>query len=222
MGRDVIVRQASANHGGALYQPRQGFGQIDFRSYCRRVYQYVNESIGRAARPSWPGGVAARSREAAQQPKPRRRGGCSNTADWRLNYHPVCGVKELSRLFLDATATPPGREGARSRPVDSFTPGMTARFYPSNQTIARLKVFNSEFFVRNRRPGFPAAILHSVLKRVPLAALLAVAVVCTTTVAHNPGMYLSWNREISRVFYNRCAVCHRPDGSAFSLMTYPE
>jgi len=40
------------------------------------------ESIYRAAAcPSWPGGMAARSREAAQQPKPRRRGGCSNTPD---------------------------------------------------------------------------------------------------------------------------------------------
>src|SRR5262245_63185802 len=61
--------------------------------------------------PSWPGGVAARSREAAQPPKPRRRGGCSNTADLTLNHHPVCGVTELSRLVLDAAATPPGQEG---------------------------------------------------------------------------------------------------------------
>src|SRR5262245_40141353 len=30
-----------------------------------------------APRPSWPGGVAARSRKAAEQPKPRRRGGGS-------------------------------------------------------------------------------------------------------------------------------------------------
>src|SRR5262245_41491002 len=72
--------------------------------------QGVNESTGRAC-PSWPGGMAARSREAAQQPKPRRRGGCSNTADLALNHHPVCGVNELSRLFLDAAATPPGQEG---------------------------------------------------------------------------------------------------------------
>src|SRR5262245_42011624 len=66
---------------------------------------------GGAPCPSWPGGVAARSRETAQQPKPRRRGGCSNTADLTLDHHPVCGVKELSRLFLDAAATPPGQEG---------------------------------------------------------------------------------------------------------------
>ena len=60
------------------------------------------------------------------------------------------------------------------------------------------------------------------LKRVTLPILLALGTVCTTAHAHNPGIYLTWNRDISRVFYNRCAVCHRPDGSAFSLMTYPE
>jgi hypothetical protein len=43
-----------------------------------------------------------------------------------------------------------------------------------------------------------------------------------TTFGHDPGAYLTWNREISRVFYSRCADCHRQGGSAFSLMTYPE
>jgi hypothetical protein len=33
---------------------------------------------------------------------------------------------------------------------------------------------------------------------------------------------ITWNREISRIVYNRCASCHRPGGSAFSLMTYNE
>jgi mono/diheme cytochrome c family protein len=32
----------------------------------------------------------------------------------------------------------------------------------------------------------------------------------------------SWNREISRLVYDRCASCHRPEGSAFSLMTYQD
>lgn len=31
-----------------------------------------------------------------------------------------------------------------------------------------------------------------------------------------------WNREISRIVYNRCASCHRDGGSAFSLTTYQE
>jgi hypothetical protein len=31
---------------------------------------------------------------------------------------------------------------------------------------------------------------------------------------------VTWNREISRIVYARCATCHREGGSAFSLMTY--
>jgi len=39
--------------------------------------------------------------------------------------------------------------------------------------------------------------------------------------AHNIGATpITWNREISRLVYDKCASCHRPDGSAFSLMTY--
>ena len=33
---------------------------------------------------------------------------------------------------------------------------------------------------------------------------------------------ITWNREITRIIYPRCASCHRPGGSAFSLMTYSE
>lgn len=32
----------------------------------------------------------------------------------------------------------------------------------------------------------------------------------------------TWNREISRIVYTRCASCHRQGGTAFSLMTYQE
>ncbi len=39
--------------------------------------------------------------------------------------------------------------------------------------------------------------------------------------AHNIGATpITWNREISRLVYDKCASCHRPDGTAFSLMTY--
>jgi mono/diheme cytochrome c family protein len=41
--------------------------------------------------------------------------------------------------------------------------------------------------------------------------------------AHERGTTpITWNREISRLVYDKCASCHRPDGSAFSLMTYQE
>ena len=33
---------------------------------------------------------------------------------------------------------------------------------------------------------------------------------------------ITWNREISRVFFDRCAACHNEKGTAFSLMTYAE
>ena len=39
--------------------------------------------------------------------------------------------------------------------------------------------------------------------------------------AHNIGVTpVTWNREISRLVYDKCASCHRPGGTAFSMMTY--
>src|ERR1700754_2318272 len=41
--------------------------------------------------------------------------------------------------------------------------------------------------------------------------------------AHDPiTTKLTWTREISRIFYARCASCHRSGGKAFSLLTYKE
>jgi hypothetical protein len=41
--------------------------------------------------------------------------------------------------------------------------------------------------------------------------------------AHDPSSVpITWNREISRVVFDRCASCHRPGGTAFSLMTYTD
>ena len=50
-------------------------------------------------------------------------------------------------------------------------------------------------------------------------ALIASAQVRAHDVSTTP---ITWNREISRIFFDRCASCHRPGGSSFSLMTYPE
>jgi len=33
---------------------------------------------------------------------------------------------------------------------------------------------------------------------------------------------ITWSREISRIVFHKCASCHRPGGSAFSLITYKE
>ena len=40
--------------------------------------------------------------------------------------------------------------------------------------------------------------------------------------AHDFGMQITWNREISRIVYDHCASCHREGGTSFSLMTYRE
>jgi len=41
--------------------------------------------------------------------------------------------------------------------------------------------------------------------------------------AHDPiTTNLTWTKEISRIVYHRCAACHRPSGSAFSLLTYED
>jgi len=40
--------------------------------------------------------------------------------------------------------------------------------------------------------------------------------------AHGIGPTPTWNLEISRLVYDRCASCHRPGGTSFSLMTYSE
>jgi hypothetical protein len=40
--------------------------------------------------------------------------------------------------------------------------------------------------------------------------------------AHDPNATLTWNREVSRIVYERCASCHRPGGTAFSLLTYQD
>jgi hypothetical protein len=33
---------------------------------------------------------------------------------------------------------------------------------------------------------------------------------------------ITWNREISRIFFERCASCHNKGGRAFSMLTYAE
>jgi len=59
------------------------------------------------------------------------------------------------------------------------------------------------------------------MKHVLLAVFL-VLVLLTSAFGHKPGAAVTWNRDISRVFYARCASCHRQGGTSFSLMTYAE
>ena len=56
-----------------------------------------------------------------------------------------------------------------------------------------------------------------------LAAGMLVAVASVVVVAHDIGTTpITWNREISRLVYDRCASCHRPGGTAFSMMQYDD
>jgi hypothetical protein len=59
------------------------------------------------------------------------------------------------------------------------------------------------------------------LVRLCVAAVL-LAGLSTQLRGHNPGANITWNREVSRIVYERCASCHRPGGTAFSLMTYQD
>jgi hypothetical protein len=59
------------------------------------------------------------------------------------------------------------------------------------------------------------------MKRPALVFLLFLGI-CADADAHNVGNAITWNREISRVMYQRCASCHREGGTAFSLMKYQE
>ena len=53
-------------------------------------------------------------------------------------------------------------------------------------------------------------------------ALLLSWVIVRPVQTHDFGSTITWNREISRLFFDRCATCHREGGSSFPLMTYQD
>jgi mono/diheme cytochrome c family protein len=60
------------------------------------------------------------------------------------------------------------------------------------------------------------------MKRAALAVLVLL-VGAIALHAHDPSAApITWNREISRIVYERCASCHREGGASFSLMTFQE
>jgi len=55
------------------------------------------------------------------------------------------------------------------------------------------------------------------------AAIVAAVMMSTHSSGHDViTTPITFSREISRLLYSRCAACHRPGGSAFSLVTYEE
>ena len=60
------------------------------------------------------------------------------------------------------------------------------------------------------------------MRRAILLAIVALGI-CAHLRAHDVSTTpITWNREISRIFYERCISCHRPEGTSFSLVTYPD
>ena len=57
------------------------------------------------------------------------------------------------------------------------------------------------------------------MSRVVLLIALSVGVVHAHDIITTK---ITWTKEISRLMYKRCAMCHHEGGSAFSLMTYDE
>lgn len=56
-------------------------------------------------------------------------------------------------------------------------------------------------------------------------ALLLVAVCVyanATGSAHGSGAAITWNREISRLVFEKCVSCHRPEGTAFPLLSFQD
>jgi hypothetical protein len=70
--------------------------------------------------------------------------------------------------------------------------------------------------------GYGIWSLFFYMKRL-LFTCVALIAVCVTASPHDiVTTPVTWDREISRIFYSRCASCHRTDGSAFPLMQYQE
>ena len=57
----------------------------------------------------------------------------------------------------------------------------------------------------------------------PISIALAIAAVCTNGGSHDIiTTPVTWDKEISRIFYSRCISCHREGGAAFSMAEYKD
>jgi hypothetical protein len=61
------------------------------------------------------------------------------------------------------------------------------------------------------------------MKRSAFFTCVVMMTMCAAAHAHDiVTTPVTWDREISRIFYSRCVACHREGGSAFSLMEYKD
>jgi hypothetical protein len=58
--------------------------------------------------------------------------------------------------------------------------------------------------------------------RAAALALVVAAMAVRPVQAHDFNSTITWNREISRLFLDRCVTCHRDGGTSFPLVTYQD
>jgi mono/diheme cytochrome c family protein len=60
------------------------------------------------------------------------------------------------------------------------------------------------------------------MRQIALAGVLLAGVIAAAAPHDVVTTSITWNREISRIFFDRCASCHNEKGTAFSMLTYAE
>jgi len=60
------------------------------------------------------------------------------------------------------------------------------------------------------------------MRQIALAGILLAGLIVPVPAHDFVTTSITWNREISRIAFDRCASCHNEKGTAFSLMTYAE
>jgi hypothetical protein len=63
---------------------------------------------------------------------------------------------------------------------------------------------------------------RNVLKPIGLSTAAVSLVTAAWAWAHPMMGQITWNRQISRIVYDRCVGCHRDGGTSFSLLEYAE
>jgi len=60
------------------------------------------------------------------------------------------------------------------------------------------------------------------MRKIALAGILLAGIIAPATPHDVVTTSITWNREISRIVFDRCASCHNDKGTAFSMLTYAE
>src|SRR6188508_1073004 len=60
------------------------------------------------------------------------------------------------------------------------------------------------------------------MRQIALAGFLLAGVIAPAAPHDTVTTSITWNREISRIVFDRCASCHNEKGMSFSMLTYAE